>query len=150
MPGAMGNDNTRAVFGSAIALKSWWVSFILRSQLSEQYCIIPIIPYSCLFWSNKTRSPNSLSVSFHCVITVLSSVLRFTDSSDLAQGVAQPKDSGNSCSELQGKAEMDVSTCQGWENHRWLRETERNELHFQSFRTVERIWKNMKEADNVD
>jgi len=28
-------------------------------------------------------------------------------------GVAQPKDSGNSCSELQGKAEMDVSTCQG-------------------------------------
>ena len=33
----------------------------------------------------------------------------------MAQGVAQPKDGDNSCSELQGKAEVDVSTCQGWE-----------------------------------
>lgn len=115
-----GNDNTRAVFESAIALKSSWVSFLLmHSQLSEPYCIVPIIPHRC-FAPKKQGPPTSLSFSYHGIVIVLSSVLRFTDSADLAQGVAQPKDGGNSCSELQGKAEVDVSTCQGWENYRWL------------------------------
>ena len=43
-------------------------------------------------------------------------------------GVAQPKDGDNSCKELQGKEEVDISTCWGHAGQGWKEENSENSI----------------------